>query len=152
MHFFDFDIIRQPILANEVASVNSSEAELLVIYLGGEDRKQFLFNVLKAAGYTDPDVEVVLVALEPDTPFDLSTLLLRQSKKTQKIMIFGLQPKVLGLHFNLGKYFPAEVNGYTFLLADDLLTIRDEKAAGSAQKAGALWKSVKAAYLKTPTN
>lgn len=150
MHFFNFDIIRQPVLANEVAStVTNDAASLMVVYKGGEDRKAFLFNVLKAAGYTQAEKEVLLITLEGEnTAFDLSALLLRQSKKIKKIILFGTEPTQLGLHFNVGTYVPVSVNGYTFLLAHDLILIRDEKAAGKPQKAAALWQSIKAAFMK----
>lgn len=153
MHFYDFDIIRQPSLStSEEGSLNdkkSDEATLMVLLLAGDDRQAFLFNVLKAAGYTAPEKEVVFVELaSTHTALDLATLLLRQSKKLKKVMIFGLSPKQLGLHFNVGLYVPVEVNNYTFLLADDLSVIRDEKSTGNTKKAGALWNSVKAAFMK----
>lgn len=147
-HFFDFDLIRQP-EPLDIAEGQALAAELVVLFLEGEERKDFLLNILKAAGYTNPKEEVLFLPLsEGNAAFDLSTLLLRQSKKPRGVLIFGLKASALGLHFNLGNYIPVEVNGVVYLLADDLLQIKNEKAAGNAQKAGALWRAVKATFAK----
>lgn len=147
VRFFDFDLIRLPDPADTTPLDKSGP---LLLYPGGEaaeERVAFLENVLRAAGYSDPAREVNFIACPSGAALDLATLLLRQSKKTERIIIFGIEPRTLGLHFQLAAYHPVRVNDRTYLLADDPLTIRDEKTGGKTQKAAALWRAVKAAFL-----
>lgn len=145
MHFLDFDIIRQPATPELTASTKGS-SDLLVVFVEGEERRTFLGSILKAAGFAAFEKEVSLLGVrDASTAMDLSTLLLRESK-ISRVMVFGIEPKQLGIHFQLAPYVPITVNGHAYLLCDDLATIMTEKAAGKPQKAAALWRAVKIAF------
>lgn len=147
MQFLDFDLIRQP-APPELTTLTEGSSDLLVVFLEGDERLSFLGSILKAAGFADYEKEVNLLSVaEADTALDLSTLLLRKSNLS-RIMIFGIHPKKLGLHFQLAHYVTIEVNHHTYLLGDDLHTIMKEKAAGQTQKAAALWRAVKTAFTR----
>lgn len=152
MHYLDFDLIKQPDASEEAVHIGSSD--LLVIYLDGEGRKAFLDSILKAAGFDAINEQVSTIRPKAaNQDLDLSILLSRlgadaalSDAKIKRIMVFGVPPKKLGLHFQISNYAPVVVNGKTYLLADDLETIKAEKEAGNTQKAGALWRAVKAAF------
>lgn len=144
MHFFDFELINQPeALLDDLSPVK--EKKMLVFYCDGEGRRSFLFSILKAAGYTNPEAVIHFIPVtEEKYATDLSSLV--RQLEINRVMIFGLSPADLGLRLQLGNYVPVEVNNCWFMIADDLAVIRDEKAAGKSQKAGALWKAVKARF------
>jgi hypothetical protein len=144
MHFLDFELINQPEATLDDLSP-TAEKKMLVFYCDGAERRSFLFAILKAAGYSDPESNIHLVPIsEEKCVLDLSSLLRRL--EVNQVMIFGLSPKDLGLRLQLGPYVPVMVNNCWFMVADDLAVIRDEKEAGKPQKAGALWKAVKARF------
>ena len=144
MHFFDFDLINQP-EANLGDISPTKEKKMLVFYRDGEERRSFLFSILKAAGYADPEATIHFIPVTDEQyAADLSALI--RQLEVNRVMIFGLPPAELGLRLQLGNYVPVEVNNCWFLVADDLAVIRDEKEAGKPQKAGALWKAVKAHF------
>jgi len=144
MHFFDFDLIRQPTPPDLTPQENK---QLLVIYQEGEERQTFLNNILKAAGYHQPSEQLHLLPLQKqNTEMDLSKAI--RLLNLQQVIIFGVQPATLGLHFQLANYVPVQVNHIWYLLADDLAIIQSEKAAGKPQKAGALWKAIKARFMR----
>lgn len=144
MHFFDFDIVRQP----AVPKLEPAEEKqnLLIIFRDGEGKLEFLKSILKAAGYQHPEKELYLLPFsESDASLDLAGLL--RHLKVSRAMVFGLSPEPLGYHLRLAPYVPIEINQRWILLADDLADIFSEKEAGKPQKAGALWQAVKAQFL-----
>lgn len=148
MHFFNFDLINQPDAALDEFSP-STEKKMLLFYRDGAERRSFLFAILKAAGYADPEKQMHLVPVtEAEYTTDLTSLVRHLS--VNQVMIFGLPLAAFGLRLQLGHYVPVEVNNYWLLTADDLALIRDEKEAGKPQKAGALWKAVKARFAYSP--
>ncbi|MEL6355464.1 MAG: hypothetical protein AAFQ37_00880 [Bacteroidota bacterium] len=145
MPFFDFDLIRQP---TAPALIARDSKKLLIVYQAGSERLTFLTNILKAAGYDQPSQQLHLLALNSNQDeIDLSATIRQLS--LEQIIVFGIQPAALGLHFQLAKYVSVKVNHVWFLLADDLAIIQSEKAAGKPQKAGALWKAIKAKFLRS---
>ncbi|MEM9836398.1 MAG: hypothetical protein AAF828_07845 [Bacteroidota bacterium] len=149
MHFFDFELISQPAEpANScVADPNKS---LLVIHRAGAERKAFLFNVLKAAGYDAPETQIHQITTElTDLKGDVSTLIRRLG--VQRLLIFGLPLASLGLRLQIAPYVPVKINHCWLMVGDDLSIIEREKAAGNTQKAAALWKAIKASFLVETT-
>lgn len=144
MHFFSFDLIRQP--AAPPLLPLSAAANLLVLYSEGEGKRAFLFSILQAAGYKDPSASVYLYTVGAEArDLDLTGLL--RSLSVNRVVVFGLPLSALGWHLQLAPYVPVEVNQTWCMLADDLGQIEAEKNAGKPQKAAALWKGIKAQFL-----
>ncbi len=144
MHFFSFDLIRQP-AAPSLLPLGAA-ANLLVLYLEGEGKRAFLFSILQAAGYQEPASSVYLYAVkEGSRAIDLTGLL--RSLSVDRVLIFGLPLAALGWHLQLAPYVAVQVNQNWCLLADDLGLIEAEKNAGKPQKAAALWKGIKTQFL-----
>ena len=113
---------------------------LLVLYHGELERRAFLLRILSAAGYPEPGTQLHLLEWSPTTPLDLAGLL--RACGARQVILFGYEPAPLGLHFSVSQYFPVEVAGVRYLLADSLEFIETTKAAGDNRAAGALWKGV----------
>ncbi len=145
MQYLDFELIRQP-ATDSLPFVSNAKKSLLVAYIAGEEREQFLFNILRAAGYTNPKEELYLLPLGPgEESQDLSTIC--RQYQIDQVLIFGLNPKHLGLHLRLGNYVPVQVNQCAFMYGHDLAIIKAEKEDGKPQKAGALWQAIKSNFM-----
>lgn len=145
--FPNIDLIGQPDYAaalrqlppNAVAGV-----DLLVIY---DTDLDFLSRVLNAAGYDDPALQLHLLQWSSESEaFDLAGLL--RHLRVKRVILFGQNARKLGLHFNVADYFPVEVASYTYLLCPSLAGIAGAKAKGNNGPAGALWKAVKASFMR----
>lgn len=145
--FPDIDLIGQPDFAealrhlapNAVAGV-----DLLVIYDTDYD---FLAKVLNAAGFTDPKVEVHLLPWTAEQGgIDLARLI--RHLQVKRVILFGQDLVALGLHFHVAAYFPVAVAGVTYLTTPSVADIASAKANGDNGPAGALWRAVKAGFLK----
>jgi len=145
MHYLDFNLVHCP-NNPETPAVPQGGKKLLVIYRAGAEREQFLFGILRAAGYDDPKQQVGLLPL-PDSVTELDGSNLIRTSGAAQLLLFGFEPAALGFHLQLGRYVPVAVNQLLLLVADDLALINAEKQAGNTQKAGALWKAVKGHFL-----
>lgn len=146
MHFFDFELIQQPTAAFNDFSPDD-EKKMLVFYRDGDERRAFLFAILNAAGYAEPERVIHLVPIaEEKLALDLSALV--RFLQVNRVIIFGFPHAEMGLRLQLGNYVPVEVNECWYMIADDLAIIRDEKEAGKPQKAGALWKAIKGRFAQ----
>ncbi len=119
---------------------------LLVLYHGELIRRAFLLKILNAAGYDDPGQQLHLLEWPLGEPLDLAGLL-RETCAVQ-VMLFGYELADLGLHFSVSQYFPVEISGTSYLIADSLEFIETTKEEGDTRAAGALWTAVKAQFLR----
>jgi hypothetical protein len=145
--FPNIDLIGQPEYADALRQLSPNAVagvEMLVVY---DDDLAFLSRVLNAAGYDDPALQLHLLAWSPDQgDIDLAGLV--RHLKIKKVVLFGQSLKGFGLHFNVADYFPVEVSGCTYLVCPSVETIATAKTNGDNGPAGALWRAVKAQFMK----
>lgn len=143
--FPSFPLIGQPDNAGTDLQLSQrTDLDLLVIY---DSELPFLERVLAAAGYNEPASQLHLLRWTPeDGGLDLARIIRRL--RVNKVMIFGQDAKAMGLHFIVAPYFPLTVAGVTYLMAAPVKTISDAKAKGDNGPAGALWRGVKAGFLR----
>ena len=141
--FPDLTPIGQPDYADALAALGPArDLPLLVLYHGELPRRAFLEKVLTAAGHADPAREVHLLDWPATTPLDLSGLVRELNVST--VYLFGYDLPALGLHFEVGQYFPLAVGGVTYLVADSLEFIEDSKERGDNRAARSLWAAISA--------
>jgi hypothetical protein len=145
--FPNIDLIGQPDYADALRQLSPNAVagvDTLVIY---DADLAFLSRVLNAAGYDDPALQLHLLHWsEEQGGIDLAGLV--RHLKIKKVMLFGQSSKGCGLHFNVADYFPVEVAGCTYLVCPSVETIATAKANGDNGPAGALWRAVKASFMK----
>ena len=137
-----FNLIGQPEVGPALEKLGPArELELLVVYHGELSRRTFLRRILAAAGYDAPGEQLHLLEWPVERDLDLTGLI--RALGVTKVMLFGYELAGLGLHFEVANYFPLEVGGVTYLIADSLEYIEDAKAGGDNRAAGALWNGMK---------
>ena len=145
--FPNIDLIGQPDYADALRQLPPNAVagvEMLVVY---DTDLIFLSRVLNAAGYDDPALQLHLLHWSAGQgDIDLAGLV--RHLKIKKVMLFGQSLKGLGLHFNVADYFPVEVSACTYLVCPSVETIATAKANGDNGPAGALWRAVKAQFMK----
>ena len=145
--FPNIDLIGQPGYAEALRQLPPNAVagvETLIVY---DDDLAFLSRVLNAAGYDDPALQMHLLHWSPDQgDVDLAGLV--RHLKIKKAMLFGQSLKGFGLHFKVVDYFPVEVSGCTYLVCPSVETIATAKTKGDNGPAGALWRAVKAKFMK----
>ncbi len=145
--FPDIDLIGQPNYADALRELSPNAVEgvdMLVVYDSDLD---FLTKVLAAAGYDDPQLQLHLLEWTPTSgPLDLIGLVRHLNIK--RVLLFGQNPKALGLHFEVADYFPVQVAGVTYMRNPSAGEIASAKANGNNGPAGALWRGVKGRFLR----
>ena len=145
--FPNIDLIGQPDYAEALRQLPPNAVagvETLIVY---DDDLAFLSRVLNAAGYDDPALQLHLMHWSSDQgDVDLAGLV--RHLKIKKVMLFGQSLKGFGLHFKVVDYFPVEVSGCTYLVCPSVETIATAKTKGDNGPAGALWRAVKAQFMK----
>jgi hypothetical protein len=144
--FIDFSIIKLP---------DSSGTHLLA----GQNRKGVLLvanweDNAELRSFIDKVLASVKISIEQDTLYinitttaPLSFPAIVNGHDIKYVLLFGYPPQNLGLNFILPLYTPVRLNGITFLAADAVRQIYEERQKGGKKMAGALWKSLKAIFL-----
>ncbi|MEM6877874.1 MAG: hypothetical protein AAF544_04900 [Bacteroidota bacterium] len=155
LSFIDFPIIDLPDIQETLTHLSAQGLKLdvadgprsvLVLY-APDGASDFLLDVLRACGYSEPEKQAWLIPWPTGQLLDLSAL--RDHLTCNRIILFGQSLPELGLHLNLASYSPVQLGKQCYLKADSLATIRDEKAAGNTRKAAALWQALKTHFLHT---
>ncbi|MEM8583371.1 MAG: hypothetical protein AAGF87_03830 [Bacteroidota bacterium] len=153
LDFIDFQLVDLPELKDSLTylsdrGVNLKDPDtgrqLLILYEEGGDN-DFLKGVLHACGYENPDNQTWQLPWPVDKRLDITKL--QSHLGSNMILLFGQSMVNLGLHLNLATYSPLSLGETTYLKADALNTIRDEKLEGKPQKAAALWQALKTRFL-----
>ena len=106
-------------------------------------------------GFLDKVLAAVKLTIEHDTCYinitpakRLSFPAIVNAHDIKYVLLFGYPPQNLGLNFTLPLYTPVRLNNIIFLAADPIEQIYEERQKGGKQMAGALWKNLKAIFLK----
>jgi hypothetical protein len=126
----------------------NGKAGILVLIPASEtlaEDEAFLINILKAAQLTPLEEQVYLLICSPHQRLALAQVCRHHQIHT--VLLFGGQLTLLGIQATLPWYHFVRVGELTLLRAHPLKTIREERTQGKNEKAGALWKALKAKYL-----
>ena len=122
-----------------------SRRGLLAIYQATaaekEPMRDYLVTILEAAGYKPALNTAALLRLDAEEDLDLAAICRRGGFRA--VLLFGLEPRRLGVHLRLPAYTAVKVNELTLLWSDSLQDIQAERQAGGREKAGALWQALK---------
>lgn len=116
--------------------------KLMIVYLVENDPKvdlAFLTKVMSAVKI-DLDQDAHLIELTGDQ--HLSFAEMRSFSEFEKMIVFGKMPKEFGIHLAISKYTPLVRDGLTFLFADSLQDIANDKVLK-----GTLWSALKQVFL-----
>jgi hypothetical protein len=147
--FLNFDLIA---LADTEAIAERCEGQnarkTLVIFQAAENPevlRSFLGKVL-AAVQLDLTNDVLALTVTPDEKFSFSGLC--QLFDIQSLILFGIKPENLGIHFQFTPYDLLRYEGRAYLFVDDLQLIYEERQQGGKRMSGELWKVLKTLFLK----
>lgn len=100
----------------------------------------FLEKVLTAAGL-NLQQDVALAAVAPGSAVSLFPF--PEHKRPQVILVFGIEPKDLGLRIESAWYVPTDFYGTVFLFAHKLSELQPDTG-----KKGELWRALQQIFLK----
>ena len=145
----DFDLFLIPDLdSTPHRCIGNGKKGILAIYESERpdpELESFLKKVLAAASI-DLVQDVFLIQITPQIPLSFSFL--AQKLDIRYLIAFGTQPQNMGLRFNYQPYLPIHVLDTTFLFADPLRSIYEERQAGGKKLSGLLWKAIQNIFLK----
>lgn len=120
----------------------SNLKQFLVIYSNEDQNEEHLLLLKKilAAVKFDMDTDILLLELSPKDHSSFSTI--KSKNEIKHTLILGMPPQQLGLQFDLQQYQPTQHMGCTFLSADTLAAISNDKSLK-----GMLWNALKQMFL-----
>jgi hypothetical protein len=124
-YFYDFDIYQS--LDTDIPAdlfLGQNQKKLLVIVSVSDftdENKAFLSKVLGAVKY-DMLTDALVLVLPKDKSFGINKLI--SNEKLSEILIFGQNPKDLGLSIETFLYAPFNIAGKSFLIAHPLEKIK----------------------------
>lgn len=143
-NFLDFEIFAVSDQSPGSKSINqSNQFTSLIVYppeAEKEELKKFLSSILEAVKL-DMSKDVFLLKTTAKQALSFSRLM--TIAPFEKIILFGLESKHIGVHLDLKLYQPMSFQRYTFLAADDLAAIQAD-----VNKKRALWTCLQEIYLK----
>jgi hypothetical protein len=142
-NFFDFKIfaVPEPLKIKNITEGDGNEGVLVLCQPPetAPDERDFLKRILQAV-QLELDRDVFLVHITPDSRVSLSAI--RRQAGIKKVLSFGIGPDRLGLRFNTDLYRPLHHQDLTYLFADDIQTIHEERQRGEKRRATALWRAL----------
>ena len=148
-NYLSFDLVGFPTgkINADKWSGNGTQGILIVVSeteLLAKDQ-EFLENVLAAAKLTPIAEKVILLHCQPEESVDLSSFCRQHDLHT--VFIFGHALPLLGIRAQLSWYEFTRLGELSLLRAHALSNIRQDRQQQKNEKAGALWKALKAKYL-----
>ncbi len=139
--FFDFKIIELQDLTDLIAKLEGTIAKgVFVCYAASETEYEAFLSKILSAINLDLKTEVLVLKETLETGFSFSQL---QTQRGIKIaLVFGYLPQHLGVQVNYQKYQPFIIKNCTFLFADKLAKISEDKKLKTL-----LWKALQTVFL-----
>ncbi|MEL7220522.1 MAG: hypothetical protein AAGJ93_04335 [Bacteroidota bacterium] len=145
----DFTIFQYPDANSSLPGWRGTgKAGILVLFPQSESSAEdeaFLANILKAAQLTPLEEQVYLCHLSPQTRLNLPAVCRQHQIHT--VLLFGCDLSTIGVQAELPWYHFLKLGDLSLLRSHSLTTIREERAKEKNEKAGALWRALKAKYL-----
>jgi hypothetical protein len=144
--FFDFELFAAP---DRLATLDKIQGEglakILVFYTVEEDDlkdREYLATILKPKPLEfDLQKDIFFLALQKNEAISAAALI--QKFAPRQVLLFGCDPKNLGIRIQLTDYQPIKFQGIEFLKADSLYRIRTDRENKDNRRAGALWVALK---------
>lgn len=150
--FFDFELydLQEPadffsLSGMETFPTLINNAKIALVYSKESDNSEihdFLAKILAAAGQKMEEVAAKFPIL-PDETYRLAAFLRRFCPATRLVLVFGIPAAQLGLWLEHNPYQPTEVNHTTYIFADSVQAIFEERQQGGKKMSSALWLSLK---------
>ena len=132
---------------DELIISGKNEKQVLIVIQANnslaKDLEQFLSKIMQAIGFKLNEDTLILKVKEGSS---LSFAELSQKHQIQQVIVFGISPSKLGLNFHRRMYFPFQCGEFSFLFADDLNKIYEERQQGGKKMAGQLWNALKVMF------
>lgn len=113
---------------------------------GSKDR-EYLAAILKPKPVAlDLQKDVFFLALQKNEAISAAAAL--QKHNPRFVLIFGCDPRDLGIRIHLTDYQPIKFHRTTFLKVDSLHQIRTDRENNDNRRAGALWNALKELFIK----
>lgn len=147
--FFDFDIINVPDSSQLTArTIGKNEKGIFILFQDNQDNREelalFLEKILAAVQL---NAQKDTLIMEITAAATISFIGLRQRFNFRYFICFGINPKQLGVQFETKPYQAIRHDGITFIFADDLQKIYEERQQGGKQMSGELWRVLKTMFL-----
>lgn len=146
--FLDFDLFPVPERAQPQNNIKGAgEKGIWIWYEAGEaqqpEMESFLAKVFGAARI-DLAQHANYICLTTNETISFSQV--GDSNNAKFVFLFGISGKRLGLHFRLPPYQPVNFGSTTYISADDIREIFEERQAGKKEKSGKLWRALKTCF------
>ena len=92
--------------------------------------------------------DMYLLPWREKTDYSLSGLL--RQLQVDRVLVFGVEPAALGLHFQAPRFLPVRVDGRTFLFSCSLTQLRNNREAGNRENAVKLWNALRQMFPIDP--
>lgn len=150
--FFDFHLF--PLsdweqLGSRLSGGNARH--VLIVMEHQEDDKEltdFLGKILSAAKL-NLEEDTLLLKLTKGENISLPNL--SQAKPVKYVLLFGVGPRQLGVHFPLVADEPTRFGKVLFLYSPPLRSLFEERKAETRPKAASLWKNLKQLFVDPDT-
>ena len=143
LDFWNFDIYKTSNESNIINFLHTdNQKQTLIVSLKGntlEKEQIFLSKILKAIHY---DIKSDVVLLEIGQSESIYFQELTKKFDIKNVVLFGIPPTQLGLHFKIHQYQPLSIGDCTFLWADTLPTLMKNQG-----KKRQLWSNLQAMFL-----
>ena len=130
----------------DLASIKAGENQKSVVFLfrstpeSYSELVEFLGKITKAVGL-DLLKDTCFMGLPEGINLHYNQI--KKEFEFKKIIVFGTTPQQLGLLFNCIPYQIINHRSQSFLFADPLSAIFEERQSGGKQMSGKLWKALK---------
>jgi hypothetical protein len=148
--FFDFELFAAPDRHTALDKIRGSgQAGILAFYTFEEDGskdREYLAAILKPKPLAfDLQKDVFFLALQKNEVISAAAII--QEHQPKFVLLFGCDPKNLGIRIQLTDYQPIKFQGTRFLKADSLYRIRTDRENNDNRRAGALWNALKEMFI-----
>lgn len=141
--FIDFQIFAFPDgknTSNQSTVMNQGSTLIVMPSTENEESQVNFLSKILSAVKLELSKDVTLIKATPKDRF--SFINLKTKSKIDKVILFGIQPKHLGINIDIKAYIPTTFQDCTFLLAHDLGAIEAD-----TNKKKALWTCLQDIYL-----
>lgn len=138
--FLNFDIYKITNNSENINIIYNNDVRKTMILIKNSDEEHldFLSKILGAVQFDIKDV--VLIGIEQNIQLSLTQII--KTVDIDKVVLFNIAPKDIGLNCQLPNYFPLKINEQMFLLADSLSQIFKNKV-----KKKELWTALQKMFL-----
>lgn len=148
--FFDFELFAAPDRHAALEKIQGNgQAGIMAFYtIEGDSSKdqEYLAAILKPKPLAfDLQKDVFFLALQKNEVISAAAII--QKHAPRYILLFGCEPKDLGIRIQLTDYQPIKFQGTAFLKADSLFRIRSDRENNDNRRAGALWNALKDMFI-----